>query len=186
MSRDGIHWNWPTTEPYIGMGAPGSGRSGQLYALTGLLKVGDRIFQYHAGTDLGHNSDWAKDYTLEQLRNVGSIYRTVQRLDGFVSADFGSAGGELNTPLLNFSGTRLHLNLNAKGGSGRVEILDASGRPIPGFELEGCKSLKSDSVRQLVSWRKGNDLTALRGKDIRLRFQMKGVKLYAFQFSDGR
>ncbi len=185
VSRDGIHWNWPTTEPYISMGAAGSGRSGQLYALTGLLKVGDRIFQYHAGTDLGHNSDWAKDYTLEQLRNVGSIYRTVQRLDGFVSADFASAGGELSTPLLKFSGTRLHLNLNAKGGLGRVEILDASGRPIPGFELEGCKILKSDSVRQVVSWRKGNDLTAWRGKDIRLRFQMKGVKLYAFQFSDG-
>jgi hypothetical protein len=184
VSRDGITWNWPSTEPYIAMGAPGSGRSGQLYSLVGMLKVDDRIFQYHTGTDLRHNVNWSKDYTLDHLRNVGRIYRTVQRLDGFVSADFPSTGGELTTPLLKFSGTRLQLNLNAKGGSGQVEILDPAGNPFPGFELAACKPIKSDSVRQPVAWKKESDLTALKGKDVRLRFQMNGVKLYAFQFTD--
>lgn len=186
VSRDGINWQWPSTEPYIPSGAAGSGRSGQLYSLVGMVRVGEKIYQYHTGTDLGHNVNWSQEYTLEQLQNVGRIYRTIQRLDGFVSANFAAGGGELTTPLLNFSGTRLHLNINAKDGSGRVEILDAAGNPIPGFELAICKNIKSDSVRQLVAWKKGSDLSALRGKEVRLRFQMDGVKLYAFQFSDQR
>ncbi len=108
----------------------------------------------------------------------------MQRLDGFVSADFAGAGGELTTPLLRFSGARLHLNIDAKAGSGRVEILDAAGIPLPGFDLAACKNMKSDSTRQLVAWKKGSDLSALQGKEIRLRFQMSEAKLYAFQFGD--
>ena len=184
VSRDGISWNWPTTAPYIPMGAVGSGRSGQLYALVGMLKVGDQIFHYHTATDLRHNINWANEYSLEQMRNIGRIYRTVQRLDGFVSADFAGAGGELTTPPIKFAGTRLHLNIDAKAGSGRVEILDSAGNPLPGFELAACKNITSDSVRQLVAWKKGGDLSALKGKEIRLRFQMSGAKLYAFQFGD--
>jgi hypothetical protein len=183
-SRDGIHWHWPSTEPYIPMDAPGSGRSGQLYALVGMLKVGDRIYQYHAATDLRHNTDWSKNYTLEQLQNIGRIYRTVQRLDGFVSADFVADGGELTTPLLRFTGSTLRLNVNAAKGSGGVEIQDAEGRPITGFEWAACKPLQSDSVDQLVSWKSGSDLSALRGKAVRLRFVMNDAKLYGFQFAD--
>ena len=186
LSRDGIDWKFPSTEPYIPCGAPGSGRSGQLYSLVGLLRVGDKLYQYHAATDIRHNSNWANDYTLEQLRNVGKVYRTVQRLDGFVAADFTSTGGELTTPPLNFSGPRLLLNMNAQGGTGRVEILDSAGIPLPGFDLASCQELKSDSVNHVVSWKKGGDLTSLQKQNIRLRFVMRDVKLYAFQFTDGR
>jgi hypothetical protein len=184
VSRDGVQWQWPSTAPYISSGASGSGRSGQLYALVGMLRVGDRIFQYHAATDLGHNVNWSRDFTLEQLRNVGRVYRTVQRLDGFASADFESGGGELVTPPFRFSGSSLCLNLNAKAGSGQVEIQDASGIPIPGFELAACKTLKSDSTTQKVRWKKTSNLSALKAQPIRLKFTMRAVKLYAFQFAD--
>jgi len=182
VSRDGIHWTWPSTEAYVPSEPRGSGRSGQLYALVGMLKVGDQIFQYHTATDLGHNVNWSKEYSLEQLRNVGRIFRTVQRLDGFVSADFDAGGGELITPPLIFSGSSLQLNLNATGGSGQVEVQDSSGTPIPGFELAACKTMKSDSTSQKVRWKRGSSLSALKGQPIRLRFKMHGAKLYAFQF----
>ena len=182
VSRDGIHWEWPSTGVYVPCEPPGSGRSGQLYALVGMLKVGNQIFQYHTATDLGHNVNWSKDYSLEQLRNVGRIYRTVQRLDGFVSADFDASGGELVTPPLKFSGSSLQLNLNAEGGLGSSRIQDSSGNPIPGFELATCKTLKSDSTNQTVHWKKGSNLSALNGQPIRLKFNLRGAKLYAFQF----
>ena len=183
VSRDGIKWQWPTTAPYIPYGKPGSGRSGQLYALVGMLRVGDKIYQYHTGSDLRHNVDWAKDFTLDQLRNVGRIYRTVQRLDGFVSADFSDEGGELTTPLLKFLGDTLRLNINAAKGSGHVEVLDENDLPIPGFEASACKTIKTDSVNRLVEWKKGK-LSDLKGREIRLRFRMQTAKLYAFQFTD--
>src|SRR5262249_38687236 len=133
-SRDGIQWNWLSTEPYIASGKPGSGRRGQLYELVGMLKVGDEIFQYHAASVLWHNVNWANENTLEQLRNVGRVFRTVQRLDGFISADFAKSGGELITPPLRFSGNRLELNVNAAGGEGKVELQDADGKPLATYE----------------------------------------------------
>jgi hypothetical protein len=151
-----------------------------------MVRRGAEIYQYHAGTDLAHNTGWAKDRTLEQLQNCGRIYRTVQRLDGFVSADFAQGGGEIITPLMEFSGDELHLNVKATGGSGRVEILDESGAPIRGFNLADCREIRADSVNERVSWRAGSDLSRLRGRKIHLRFRMRGVKLYAFQFAAGR
>jgi hypothetical protein len=183
VSRDGVKWEWRSTKPYIASGNPGSGRSGQLYQLVGMLKAGEKIFQYHTATDLRHNINWAQDYSLEQMRNVGRIYRTVQRLDGFVSADFGP-GGELTTPVLKFSGRRLQLNLDASKGEARVELQDATGQPLQGFDLGACKTLKSDSVRHGVTWKKKNNLEALKGQPVRLRFKMRDAKLYGFQFTD--
>jgi hypothetical protein len=184
VSRDGIHWTWPSLEPYIPQGPAGSGRSGQLYSQVGLLKVDDEIYQYHAATDFRHNSNLGTDYTLEQLRGASRIFRTVQRLDGFVSADFADAGGELITPPLSFSGKYLRLNIDATKGQGQVELLDADGNPIPGFELAACRKITSNSVRQPVSWKDRSDLSTLKGRPSRIRFQMPGVKLYAFQFAN--
>ena len=184
VSRDGIQWNWLSTEPYVACGKPGSGRSGQLYEMVGMLKVGDEIFQYHAASDLRHNVNWANENTLEQLRNVGRVFRTVQRLDGFISADFAKSGGELTTPPLRFAANRLELNVNAGEGEGKVELQDADGKPIPGYELARCTKLRTDSVHQVVGWNKRKDLSALKGQTVRVRFQMRNAKLYAFQFRD--
>jgi len=182
-SRDGIQWNWLSTEPYVACGKPGSGRSGQLYEMVGMVKAGDEIFQYHAASDLRHNVNWANENTLEQLRNVGRVFRTVQRLDGFISADFPASGGELVTPPLRFSGSRLELNVNAT--EGKVELQDAEGKPLPGYELARCTKIrKADSVRQVIGWNKRKDLSALKGQTVRIRFQMRNAKLYAFQFRD--
>jgi hypothetical protein len=105
-------------------------------------------------------------------------------LDGFVSADFSDAGGELITAPLIFSGSRLHLNINGKRGQGRVELLDADSNPISGFELAACRRITADSVRQVVSWKGRSDLSRLKGQPIHVRFRMGGAKLYAFQFAN--
>lgn len=182
VSRDGVHWDWRSTDPYIPRAKAGTGRGGQLYCLIGMIRSGDEIYQYHTATDRRHNAGQTTGRPLEELQNCGSIYRTVQRLDGFVSADFPAEGGELTTPVLKFSGTELCLNINAKGGSGRIALLDAAGNPFPGFELSACKEVATDSVRRLVAWKGGARPSKLLGQPIRIRFQMRATKLYAFQF----
>lgn len=81
------------------------------------------------------------------------------------------------------SGSRLELNLDTgAGGLGRVEILDASGEPIPGFTFVEADHLNGNNVRTVVSWRGKSDLSALDGRSVRLHFKMRSAKLYAFQF----
>lgn len=183
VSRDGINWKWPSLEAYIPFGAGGREHNGMIYSMLGMIRRGDEIYQYHCATDIEHIGQLGKIYGYKKLLNSGRIYRTVQRLDGFVSADFGHSGGELLTPILQFSGRELQLNVKAKKDENRVAVCDEKGTPISGFGLKDCRSIAADSVRNIVSWKKRSGLESLAGRPIRLRFQMKNAKLYAFQFA---
>jgi hypothetical protein len=141
----------------------------------GMIRRGDQIWQFgtvrfteHAGALYGG------------VEHEGGIHdrmlRLTQRLDGFVSLDAGPEGGSAVTKPLTFKGNRLTLNLAAKG-SVRVAIVDESGKVLPGYE---SAEATGDSVSQEIRW--ASDLAALEGKPVRLRFELRDAKLFAFQF----
>ena len=72
--------------------------------------------------------------------------------------------------------------MDASRGSGRVEICNESAAPIPGFSFDGCADITANAVNHVVRWTGNPALKAIEGKEIRLRFQMKNAKLFAFQF----
>ena len=112
------------------------------------------------------------------------------RLDGFVSVDAGTTEhfeikeGTLTTKPLTFEGGKLLINANAKWGSVLVEILDARGKPISGFSREDCDALNEDKIHHAVSWHGKADLKALEGEVIKLKFYLRGAKLFSFVFKD--
>lgn len=106
------------------------------------------------------------------------IRRFTFRTDGFVSAS--AEDGELITKPLTFTGSKLSLNLVSMIET-RVEIQDEGGKAIPGFTLDDCTPLKSDSMDAVVTW-KGGSLAALAGKPVRLRFKLIEADLFALQF----
>ena len=108
------------------------------------------------------------------------VRRFVYRMDGFVSANAGAAGGTLTTKPVTFAGSKLSLNLASKGGT-RVELQDANGKPLPGFTSGDCTPIIGDFIDRRVSW-KGGDVSALAGKPVRLRIELKDAALYSFQF----
>ena len=112
------------------------------------------------------------------------IRRSTLRLDGFVSAQAPTAGGELVTRPLLFAGDELSLNF-ATGGAGelKVELQGEDGAPIPGYTLAECFPLFGDHVDFPVSWTNmGTDVSALTGTPVCLRFTLKDAYLYSFQF----
>jgi hypothetical protein len=102
--------------------------------------------------------------------------RLTQRLDGFVSLDAGPDGGIAVTKPLTFLGSRLTVNVAAKG-SLRIGLLDASGQPIPGYE---SAELTGDAVSLDVKWTSAP--SAFEGKTVPLRFELRDAKLFAFPF----
>ena len=114
-----------------------------------------------------------------------SARRYTLRVDGFVSASAPMAGGELVTKPLTFEGGNLTINAETSGaGSIRVEVQEADGTPIEGYELDECPPIFCDSLRHVVRWEHmGGDLRDLAGKPVRLRFEVKDADLYAFQFA---
>lgn len=177
-SRDGVQWTRLTREPYVSLGLHGEPDAGQLYMAVGMVRAGNRIFQYCGGYQSTHGA-------FDDAGQDGVILRLEQRLDGFVSADAAYDGGEFVTPPIRFSGSRLLLNLNAGAmGTARVGILDAEGNPVPGRGLAECDLMGGNRVDQPVTFGGEGDLSGLRGRPVRLHFRMRAAKLYAFQFVD--
>jgi len=119
---------------------------------------------------------------MRQLYNLGSRYTL--RLDGFGSLHAEDKTGEMITKPLRFAGNQLLVNFKTHGdGSIQVELLDASGKPIPGFTVQDSVRLEGDEIEKEVVWKGGKDLGKLSDKVVRLHFVMKDADLYALRCS---
>ena len=108
----------------------------------GLVKRGDEIWQYFFG-ETCHYSSWLNDG-----ENIRAVYRTVQRFDGFVSADtpYEKEGFIISKPL-KFKGNRLMLNIDTDAsGYAQVGFLDENGNPIKGFLVDDCVYINGDFI----------------------------------------
>lgn len=182
VSRDGKDFQWPgNREAFLRNGPAGRFDSRMVWALPDPVRMGDELWIYYAGTNFDHAGN--VDPAADGKKQTG-ISRAVLRLDGFVSADAGPAGGVLTTPPIRFTGRRLELNADASGGSLLVELLDEQGKPLAGCTKPDADVIQSDLVRVPVRWAVGEDVSRFAGQPVRIRFHMRNCKLYAFQFRD--
>lgn len=187
-SRDGIEWE-RRREPYIAAGYH-DGLDLRLVSLAqGLIRRGRELHQYFIGWPHTHGRPvvWDKDMADREewrKKDLGGIYRATQRVDGFVSLDAGFPGGSFTTKPLTFTGNRLRLNLSTEGSGGvRVALLDESGKPLPGFAENDHDWINADAIDHEVRWKGDPDFGQHAGKPVRLRFELRNAKLFAFQFS---
>jgi hypothetical protein len=105
------------------------------------------------------------------------------KLDRFVSVDGPAAGGSLTTVPVTFSGKRLEINAATRPGVAVVvELLDAGGRLLEGFPPS--QPLSGDALRNRVMFGDKEDVSALAGKPVTLRFRIADASLYSFAFRD--
>lgn len=181
VSRDGKEFERVgQRKAFLRLGQEGTFSSRSVWAMPQPIRMGDELWIYYVGLNKDHSGDQI-DGATGQIRS--GISRAIMRLDGFVSADAAYLGGELTTPVVRFTGSRLELNVDAGGGGAvRVELLDDKYRPIAGFSADDADPLCANSVRMPVTWKGSGDVSALSGQPVRLRFIMNDCKLYAFQF----
>jgi hypothetical protein len=194
-SRDGIKWERLDYQPWVRLGMKGEFDSKRIYMVHGIVPGANEreLFMYYLGCNDTHG--WGRDnsnndalLTAAGVAPTGpnAISRLVLRRDGFVSVRAPFTGGEFTTPLLRFNGEQLLLNVDtSSAGELRVEILDETGQPMPGFTLKDCDLIHTaNEINRPVKWNGRKELSRLEGKSIRLRFVMRDVDLYAFQFAD--
>jgi hypothetical protein len=179
-SRDGLKFRRVSREPYLGLGVAGARDSSQIYMTVGMVRQGDELLQYYGGLDYTHGMDVA----LPEMKERGGLMQARQRLDGFVSIEAGIEGGRFVTPPLVFSGEHVVLNLDvAVEGEIRVELRDAEGRTLEGYGFADCTPIIGNHLARTVTWKNGSsDLIRLAGSPVRMAFELRLAKLYAFQF----
>jgi hypothetical protein len=175
-SRDLRHWSRLIREPIIPLGSAGSWDDGTLYTSTTLQVSEKEMDIYYGAMNLPHGGS-----TSSQTQ-FARIARAKWRRDGFVSYhNGGDDRGIITTKTLVFDGNLLKVNAQLQaGGSLKVEILDKSGNPIEGYQASQAKAISNDQFEKTVGWNSGNSLAKLSGKEIKIRFYLKGGDLYSY------
>lgn len=178
-SRDGQNFSrWDEAFLRPGPEAEGRWTYGDNYQSYGLWETQSEIAGAPPEISM-HFNEGAWRNEMHRLR------RYTIRLDGFVSLNAPLSGGECVTKPVKFTGKQLTLNYSTSAaGSVRVEIQDEAGQPLPGFSLAEAEELYGDSVDQTAMWQSGNDVAALQGKTVRLRFVLSDADIYSYQFRD--
>lgn len=111
------------------------------------------------------------------------LRRYTLRMDGFASVFAPLGGGMVVTKPLVFEGSRLVLNFSTSaGGSLRVALEDADGKPVPGFTLHECPEIFGDALERTITWKNGPDVSRLAGKPVRMRLALKDADVFSFRF----
>ena len=185
-SRNGIHWMRYDRRPYIGRGLPGEPDCGQAGGSPFHIRRGSYLYHYRGGWPWTHGGfRRLSDEERQDGANWGraAYYVSVQRLDGFVSADAGYERAWLVTPPLSFKGSRLELNIDAAAmGEARIELQDEKGKSLSGFSLEDSDRVLINDTAYTAKWRGRADVSSLAGKPVRMKIVMRSARLFAFQF----
>jgi hypothetical protein len=132
------------------------------------LPVGDEVYCYYGGYARGHKTARFTE------RQIGLVRFPCDR---YVAWEAGNIPGTLRTPLLKLDARLLTLNLDARSGEARVQVLDAEGTPVPGFAYSDCHPPMEDALAAEVRW--AQPLKRLRGKPVRLEITLRSGSLYA-------
>ena len=175
FSRDGFDWDRPDRRSFCPVSEePRSWNWGNVQSVGGgCLVVGDQLYFYvsgRAGTPAFHGAGVTTGLA-------------VLRRDGFASMDAPDAEGVLTTRPVRFSGKHLFVNVGAAEGSLRVEVLDQEGRIVEPFSKANCRPVSADRSLAPVTWIGAEDLSALSGRAVRLRFHLRNGRLFAFWMS---
>ena len=175
-SRDGLSFErLPTRPRLIDLGPAGAWDDGMVFGSADWIEVADEWWLYYAGWDGTH----------ETPERTGSIGLAKVRKEGFISLHGPKGGGVICTRTLGWPGGDLVVNADAHAGEMKVRVSDELRKPVAGFNYDDMPFFKSDAVSQEITW-KGGSLDALKGKVIRLEFQLKDADLYTFRAAPGK
>ncbi len=125
-------------------------------------------------------------YATDHNRHPGAclVLYTV-RVDGFASLYADATGGEMITRPFTFSGRKLEINYaTSAAGHIRFALCDEQGQPYPGYALADCETIYGNELAHVVQWQGKSDVSALAGKIVRLRVNMRDADLYSLRFCD--
>ena len=174
-SRDGDHWDlgWVyDAKPMIRRGSEGSFDKDMIMPASQIVTWKDRHWIYYGA---GNERHWCS-------KRQNAIGLATLPLDRWVALAATEDAGELVTKPFRLEGDRLEVNVDARRGEFRVEVLDPVRGAIEGFGRDESKQYAGvDELRLRPGWKRFPDLKRLRGRVVQLKFTLKQAKLYAFQ-----
>lgn len=126
------------------------------------------VYLYYGGYARGHKVERFKE------RQIGLV-RMLR--DRYVAREAGNEPGTLRTPPFRLRGSSLALNVEARKGDVRVQVLDATGTPVPDYTFDDGVPIAADHLTAPVRWKK--PLAELKDRTLRLEIRLQDARLFA-------
>jgi len=195
-SRDGIIWHRPLGRtPWLAPAASKQNPYMSTYACAGIVPTATGEWSSYLGViRYGHNEDKHPGGDTNHISEEAEsgILRAVVREDGFTS--LASRGrGEFWTIPFKLDADSIRLNMRTLySGHVRCQILASSPAEVgsdtksidsvEGYTLDDCQPLSGDHIDAPLTWNGRTDLSHLRGRTVRLHFDLYKADLYAIRF----
>ena len=170
VSRDGVRFDhMPGRPKLIEYGADGTWDDTMNFTCP-WVESGNEWWMYYVGADGPHNS---------ADKGMGVGLMTIRK-EGLISLRGPESGATVVTRRMTWPGGGLLLNADCRGGEIKVRVSDEKRVPIPGFDYSDSKTFTGDELAHEIKWR-GKSLDALKGKVVRLEFELKKADLFTFR-----
>ena len=185
-SRDNRNWARPCRDTFIPLGAPGEFDCYIISVAPGLVPIDDATWAlYYRSGDGPHGGSHPIELDYEPESRVGRV--TFKR-DRVIGIEGNTAGGHFSLRPLAFAGSRLVINAEPTGPDPeiRVQLVSSESHdPIEGYTFDCCAPISADGLDLPVSWNGSETIAdALSRESLRLHFQIRSMRVYAFQFVD--
>ena len=131
------------------------------------------------GTNMFHQTHWE----LEPQR--AGLGLAVLKPDRFVALRAGSEPAELLTYGFKLPGNTVLLNATTESnGWLRLEVLEASGKPIAGLSEADCIPITGDSTAHAVHWKGADAGATIAGRAVRLRLRAQNAEVFSIYCSE--
>lgn len=187
FSRDGFHWDRSNRKTFI-EAEPQKKESWErayIHSVGGLCNVvSDKLYFYYTAFK-GNEQNRNPIHHWNGMYAQGSMGLAILRRDGFAAMETTNQGFILTRPV-RFSGSYFFVNIQGERGNLAVEICDQNGNAIPSYSREDCIPVSTDSTKQLIAWKTADNLAALKGSIVRIKFYLQHAKLFSFWISLNR
>lgn len=207
LSRDGQTWWMPDRRPCLPNAPLGDYGGGMIWQSQNLHVMDGKLTVYYGGAEGLHRvihetgapsikigMDDVIDHGAHFVPFNAALCRAQWRFDrlhALVPVAGGPTVGEATTTEADLGGQRLEVNCVTRPpkkssmpgfdeGELRVELLDGSGKAMPGYTRDDCDPVRGDQANAAVTWTGGDRAPA---GAVQAKFHLKRAFLYGFAFS---
>lgn len=184
VSRDNRTWARPCRETLIPLGEPGTLDCFIISVVPGIMQVDrDTRARYYRAGHGPHPGSYPITLSYTPKNCISRV--TVKR-DRIIGIEGRPEGGHFSTRPLAFEGCRLVVNAEPTGPDPELRVQQLSAqtdKPFTGYTFDAYRPIRSEGLDTPVVW----DGPACFGSEIsrqaiRLHFQLREMRVYAFQF----
>jgi len=184
FSFDGDYWIRPPGRPAFIAAGDRTWDGGNVATAALPVCVGDDMLHYYGGGPVYHGAFGEKVRFRPELGVFTSVGLARMKRDRYASFS-ATTGGSIvayHGPLETTGGRTPILRVNARAPYGAVmaQVLDASGREIPGLGLDECVPFTGDAVDAEIRWRNAGLDAIPAGEEIAIRFVLNEADLYGY------